>query len=127
MFKFKIWLSLENKMISFDQIISSNINILNNITNIYLLYTGINDNNKKEIYKGDIVIYDASLLKDDVVIAEVDYITDLTLASTIGFGLWVLKSKTNHNGYIPMSMGGYKIIGNIYENNVKDLLNTYQF
>lgn len=74
---------------------------------IWMQYTCLRDKNEVEIYEGDIVALDIS--DKDMFIGYVVYNKDLTL-SNLGWGLMT------KNGYMPLSIGIYRILGNIYEN-----------
>jgi uncharacterized phage protein (TIGR01671 family) len=78
-------------------------------------YTGLTDKNGREIYEGDIVKYDNSEIAQTTIsgLAEVIYMTDMTLVDAPCFGLWFIGNKS---GFYKSMLGDIEVIGNIFEN-----------
>lgn len=74
-------------------------------------FTGLIDIIGKDVYEGDIICYDTSKIGGEVIIGEVEWINDLTLSPMIGFGIWGI----NKQGWQPLGIGEYTVLGNIYE------------
>jgi len=73
-------------------------------------YTGLKDKNQKEIYEGDIIIFDNTDIGGSKITGQVIFNTDCTL-SNLEWGLWT------KNGYHRTDfLGVSEIIGNVYEN-----------
>lgn len=74
-------------------------------------FTGMLDNNGKEIYEGDLVEFDDSDYNDQPVkgVAEVIFTTDLCIVDAPSYGLWF------ENGFYRSMYGSIEIIGNIFE------------
>ena len=78
-------------------------------------YTGLKDKNGDEIYEGDIVNFDDNLIAQKPIsgLAEVIYMTDMTLVDAPSFGLWFIGNKS---GFYKSMLGDIEVIGNIFEN-----------
>jgi hypothetical protein len=81
-------------------------------------YIGLKDINNKDVYVGDIIIFDNTNIGGGITKGEVIFNQDLTLFG-IGFHLWVIESNIpgHHAGFMGMDwLGKIEIIGNINEN-----------
>jgi uncharacterized phage protein (TIGR01671 family) len=78
-------------------------------------YTGLTDKNGREIYEGDIVNFDDNLIAQKPIsgLAEVIYMTDMTLVDAPCFGLWFIGNKS---GFYKSMLGDIEVVGNIFEN-----------
>lgn len=79
-------------------------------------FIGLKDKNGAEVYEGDVIELDSTIIGGKAIRGKVIWNNDTTM-SRLEWGVWTKK------GYYPTDFMGYlEVIGNIYEN--PELLNT---